>query len=93
MRQRFVFILILLRRQDKIFDSFWGDTQGNLNGEMSCEIVETSKVPDLLKNAPQDISFGVGRCRNLKCFYNNITTRNSLPLTIKFELLHCGGTG
>ena len=40
--------------------------QGDLNGAMSCEIVEMSSTLDLLKNAPQDISFGVGRCRNLK---------------------------
>ncbi len=45
---------------------FWGDTQGDLNGEMSCEIVEMSKVPDMLNNVPQDISFDVGRYTYLK---------------------------
>ena len=45
---------------------FWGDTQGDLQGDMSCEIVEISRIPELLKNVPQDISFGVGRFRNQK---------------------------
>ena len=45
---------------------FWGDTQGDLKGEMSCEIIEMSKIPELLKNVSQDVSFGVGRCRSLK---------------------------
>lgn len=45
---------------------FWGDTVGDINGEMSCEIIETSKLPELLKNAPRDVSFGVGRVRNQK---------------------------
>lgn len=40
---------------------FWGDTQGDLNGELSCEIIEMSNVPELLQKAPKDISFSVGR--------------------------------
>ena len=45
---------------------FGGDTQGDLNGELSCEIIEMSKVPELLKKVPQDISFSVGRYINQK---------------------------
>lgn len=45
---------------------FWGDTQGDLNGELSCEIIDMSRVPELLKKAPQNISFGVGRYVNHK---------------------------
>ena len=45
---------------------FWGDTVGDSNGGMSCEIIEISKIPEILKNAPQDVSFGVGRVMNLK---------------------------
>lgn len=44
----------------------WGNTQGDLNGELSCEIIEMSKVPELLKKVPQDISFSVGRYINQK---------------------------
>ena len=45
---------------------FWGDTQGDWNGEMSCEVIEMKNVPELLKNVPQDVTFGVGRNRNLR---------------------------
>ncbi|MDE6284734.1 MAG: hypothetical protein K2M17_03225 [Bacilli bacterium] len=58
--------LFRFREKLKYLICFWGDTQGDLNGEMSCEIVEMSRVPNLLKNVPQDISFGVGRYRNLR---------------------------
>lgn len=45
---------------------FWGDTQGDVNGALSCEIIEMSKIPNLLQKVPQDISFGVGRFINHK---------------------------
>lgn len=45
---------------------YWGDTQGDLNGDRSCEIIEMRNIPEILKNVSQDISFGVGRYKNLK---------------------------
>lgn len=45
---------------------FWGDTQGDLGGDISCEIIEISKIPELINKVPQDISFGVGRYKNLQ---------------------------
>lgn len=44
---------------------FCGDTQGDLSGDISCEIIEISKIPELINKVPQDISFGVGRYKNL----------------------------
>lgn len=45
---------------------FWGDTQGDLTGKMSCEIIEIRKIPELINKVPKDISFSVGQYKNLK---------------------------
>lgn len=45
---------------------FWGDTQGDKYGDMSCEIVELSKIPKLLSKVPQDVVFEIGRMKRIK---------------------------
>lgn len=45
---------------------FWGETVGDLNGSISCEIIEMSRLPEMIQNAPQNTSFGVGHVINQK---------------------------
>ncbi len=45
---------------------FWGDTQGDVKGDMSCEIIELSRILDMVSKVPRDISFEIGRMRNIR---------------------------
>lgn len=50
----------------KYVSIFWGDTQGDVKGDMSCEIIELSRISDMLSKLPKDISFEIGRMRNVR---------------------------
>lgn len=45
---------------------FWGDTQGNKSGDASCEVVELSKIQEMVLKVPQNIVFEMGRIKSAK---------------------------
>lgn len=45
---------------------YWGDTQGDKNGDASCEVVDLSKITEMVLKVPQNIVFEMGRMNVIK---------------------------
>ncbi len=45
---------------------FWGDTQGDISGDSSCEVVELSRIQEMILKVPQNIVFEMGRMKVMK---------------------------
>ena len=45
---------------------FWGDTQGDKSRDSSCEVIEISRIQEMILNTPPNIEFEMGQMKAIK---------------------------